>query len=47
VDLATGEGTDTGVTITTEVLGATLLALADVDPGEVLDAPTPLIAVLS
>ncbi len=47
VDLATGEATDAGVTITTEVLGATLLALADVVPGEVLAAPTPLTTVLS
>lgn len=47
VDPSTGEPTDSGITVTTEVLGATLLALADVDPGEFIDAPTPLTAVLA
>lgn len=37
VDLSTGEASDSGVTLTGAHLGATLLALADVDPGEYID----------
>ena len=36
VDLATGDATDSGDDITPQVLGATLLALGDVDPGDAL-----------
>jgi uncharacterized protein (DUF1501 family) len=41
IDLASGEPTDNGTLLSTENLGATLLAMADVDPGEF--APVPAV----
>lgn len=39
VDLDSGEATESGEVITSAHLGATLLAMGDVDPGEFLDEP--------
>jgi hypothetical protein len=37
VDLSSGEVAESGVTVLPGHIGATLLALADVDPGEYVD----------
>ncbi len=47
IDLASGEASAGGVVPSTEHLGATLLALADVDPGEVLPGFDPIGGVLA
>jgi len=46
VDLASGEPTDSGVSLTPAHLGATLLALGDVDPGD-WALPEPITALMS
>jgi hypothetical protein len=45
-DLTTGEPTDAGTLLSSENLGATLLAMADIDPGEVTPAE-PLTAAFT
>jgi hypothetical protein len=47
VAASTGDVSDEAPLISTEVLGATLLALADQDPAEVLPGAEPLIGILS
>ena len=47
IDLASGESTDHGEVLQARHLGATLLALADIDPAEVLDTETPPIRAIS
>jgi hypothetical protein len=47
VDLATGESTASGTALTPEHIGATLLTLGDVDPGEHLPGIAPLQALIS
>ena len=47
VDLASGEASESGVALLPEHLGATLLALGDVDPGEHLGDVEPIGAVLA
>ena len=47
IDLETGIVRDGGTALIPEHLGATLLALGDVDPGEFLDDPSPIEAVMS
>lgn len=47
VDLATGEATDSGTSLLPNHLGATLLAMADIDPGEVIEEEAePITAVM-
>jgi uncharacterized protein (DUF1501 family) len=46
VDLSSGAVTEGGVALTPGHLGATLLALGDVDPGEYTDGAEPIAAVL-
>jgi len=45
-DLGSGETTESGTPLTAAHLGATLMALADIDPAEFTDA-TPVTALLS
>ncbi|MEC7946168.1 MAG: DUF1501 domain-containing protein [Myxococcota bacterium] len=47
IDLVSGASTASGVTLQAGHLGATLLALGDVDPGDYLDAFDPVSAVLA
>ena len=47
IDLETGIVRDGGTALLPEHLGATLLALGDVDPEEFLDSPSPIEAVMS
>jgi hypothetical protein len=47
VDLASGETTDSGVALTAGHLGATLLALGDLDPATYIDDAAPIEAVLA
>ena len=47
IDLETGIVRDGGTALLPEHLGATLLALGDVDPEEFLDSPRPIEAVMS
>ena len=47
IDYATGELSNAGSTITAEALGATIMALADVDPAEFLEDAAPITAILS
>jgi uncharacterized protein (DUF1501 family) len=47
VDLATGEVTDTGTALRAAHLGATLLALGDVDPAQEIDDAAPIAAILA
>ena len=46
IDLATGESTDDGTALQSSHLGATLMALGDVDPGEVLPGFEPITAAI-
>lgn len=46
VDLATGEVTDAGTALRSAHLGATLLALGDVDPAQEIDDAEPITAML-
>ena len=47
IDLAGGGFSDNGAIVMPEHLGATLLAMGDVDPAEFLDEPTMIQALLS
>ena len=47
IDLVSGEISDGGTALLPEHLGATLLALGDVDPGEYISDPQPISAVLA
>ena len=46
IDLATGEPDDAGTTITAESVGATLLAMADIDPGDYVPGHSPIEGIL-
>lgn len=46
VDPATGDTADDGQVLSAEAVGATLLAMADVDPGEYVSGVEPLLGVL-
>jgi hypothetical protein len=46
VDLATGERTENGTALQSSHFGATLMALGDVDPGEVLPGFEPITAAI-
>jgi len=47
VDPNSGEVTDTGQVLSSEVIGATLLAAADIDPGQFVSGVSPLMAALT
>lgn len=47
VDLASGETTDSGRTLSAEAVGAALLAMADIDPAEHISGADPLTGILS
>ena len=47
IDLDSGEPTDSGTHLGPEHLGATLLALADIDPAEFIDGGAPIGAAIS
>ena len=47
IDLKSGGLTDSGTLMTSGHLGATLLALADIDPGSVLDGAEPIAGALA
>jgi hypothetical protein len=46
VDPATGDVTENGTLLSSEVVGATLLAAADIDPGPSVSGVSPLTGVL-
>lgn len=46
VDVITGETDEGGQTLSAEALGATLLALADIDPGEFVSGVEPIVGIL-
>lgn len=47
IDPATGELSDSGATLSAEMLGATLLAMSDLDPNEYVSGVSPLAGVMS
>ena len=47
VDLASGDITGSGTALLPEHLGATLLALGDVDPADYISNPQPIAAAMA
>ena len=47
IDFGSGEVSDNGQLISSEALGATLLAAADIDPGDFLSGVSPILGILS
>jgi hypothetical protein len=47
IDMSSGAATDAGTALPPEHIGATLMALGDVDPGDYLPGIDPIYALLS